>query len=279
MANISESGPGWTAPRRLDGKVAVVMGAGQSPGDGVGNGRAAAMRYAREGARVLAVDRSLQSAEETAALIRGEGFDCVARAADVTRDADLAAVMQDAKNRWGSLDILHNNVGISLAGGDAELTEVSEEAFDNVYRVNLRGTAFACKHALLIMREQRGGVIVNISSAAAVGRYPYAAYKATKAAVIALTEQLALQNASYGIRVNCVLPGLISTPMAVDTRARTWNQTREQVLSERIAKVPLGRLGTGWDVANAALFLASDEAAFVTGISMLVDGGRVLNRL
>lgn len=279
MANISESGPGWTASRRLDGKVAVVMGAGQSLGDGVGNGRAAAMRYAREGARILAVDRSLQSAEETAALIRAEGFDCVAMAADVTRDADLAAVMQDAKNRWGSLDILHNNVGISLAGGDAELTEVSEEAFDNVYRVNLRGTAFACKHALLIMREQRGGVIVNISSAAAVGRYPYAAYKATKAAVIALTEQLALQNASYGIRVNCVLPGLISTPMAVDTRARTWNQTREQVLSERIAKVPLGRLGTGWDVANAALFLASDEAAFVTGISMLVDGGRVLNRL
>lgn len=279
MANISACGPGWTASRRLDGKVAVVMGAGQSPGDGVGNGRAAAMRYAREGARVLAVDRSLQSAEETAALIRAEGFDCVARAADVTCDADLAAVMQDARERWGSLDILHNNVGVSLAGGDAELTEVSEEAFDNVYRINLRGTAFACKYALPIMREQRSGAIVNISSAAAVGRYPYAAYKATKAAVIALTEQLALQNAPYGIRVNCVLPGLISTPMAVDTRARTWSQTREQVLSERVAKVPLGRLGTGWDVANAALFLASDEAAFVTGISMLVDGGRVLNRL
>ncbi|OWT60299.1 SDR family NAD(P)-dependent oxidoreductase [Candidimonas nitroreducens] len=279
MVNSNERGPGWTAARRLDGKVAVVMGAGQSQGDGVGNGRAAAMRYAREGARVLAVDRSLQSAEETAALIRAEGFDCSAQAADVTCEADLVAVMQNARQRWGSLDVLHNNVGVSLAGGDAELTEVSAEAFDNIYRINLRGTAFACKHALPLMREQRSGAIVNISSAAAVGRYPYAAYKATKAAVIALTEQLALQNAPYGIRVNCVLPGLISTPMAVDTRARTWNQTREQVLSERVAKVPLGRLGTGWDVANAALFLASEEAAFVTGISMLVDGGRMLNRL
>jgi NAD(P)-dependent dehydrogenase (short-subunit alcohol dehydrogenase family) len=279
MTNTSERDPGWTASKRLDGKVAVVMGAGQSAGDGVGNGRAAAMRYAREGACVLAVDRSLESAEETAALIRKEGFDCVAQAADVTRDADLVATMESARERWGSLDVLHNNVGVSLAGGDAELTEVSEEAFDNIYRINLRGTAFACKHALIIMREQRSGAIVNISSAAAVGRYPYAAYKATKAAVIALTEQLALQNAPYGIRVNCVLPGLISTPMAVDTRARTWNQSREQVLAERVAKVPLGRLGSGWDVASAALFLASDEAAFVTGISMLVDGGRVLNRL
>lgn len=136
---------------------------------------------------------------------------------------------------------------MSLAGGDAELTEITEEAFDNIYRINLRGTAFACKHALLIMREQRSGVIINISSAAAVGRYPYAACKATKAGVVALTEQLALQNASHGICVNCVLPGLISTPMAVETRARTWNQSREQVLAERVAKVPLGCEGTGWE--------------------------------
>ena len=277
MAISSERGAGWTASQRLAGKVAVVVGAGQSPGEGFGNGRATAIRFAREGARVLAVDRDLQSAEETAELIRGEGFECLSFAADVTRDADLAAAMKEARERWGSLDILHNNVGVSLAGGDAELTEVSEEAFDNIYRINLRGTAFACKHALGIMREQRSGVIVNIASAAAVGRYPYAAYKATKAAVIALSEQLALQNAPYGIRVNCILPGLISTPMAVETRAKKWNQPREQVLAERIAKIPLGREGTSWDVANAALFLASDEAHFVTGISMLVDGGRVLN--
>jgi NAD(P)-dependent dehydrogenase (short-subunit alcohol dehydrogenase family) len=271
-------GEGWTAPRRLDGKVAVVIGAGQSPGEGVGNGRAAAMRFAREGARVLAADRSLESAEETAAMIRAEGFEAIAIAADVTRETDLEKAMLEARQRWGSLDILHNNVGVSLAGGDADLLDITEEAFDNVIRINLRGTAFACKHALKIMREQRSGSIVNISSAAAVGRYPYVAYKASKAGVIAMTEQLALQHAPFNIRVNCILPGLIQTPMAVETRARTWNQPREQVMAERDAKVPLGRQGTGWDVANAALYLASDESGFVTGVSLLVDGGRVLNR-
>ncbi|GAA4347094.1 SDR family NAD(P)-dependent oxidoreductase [Variovorax defluvii] len=275
----SRTGPGWTPGQRIAGRVAVVIGAGQSPGEGLGNGRAAAMRYAREGARVLSVDRNLESAEETAAMIRAEGFESQALAADVTREAELSAAIARATELWGSLDILHNNVGVSLAGGDAELTEITEEAFDNLYRINLRGTAFACKHALLAMRKQRSGAIVNISSAAGVGRYPYAAYKATKAGVIALTEQLALQNAPFGIRVNCVLPGLISTPMAVETRARTWGQSREQVLAERVAKIPLGREGLGWDVANAALFLASDEAAFITGVSLMVDGGRVLNRI
>jgi NAD(P)-dependent dehydrogenase (short-subunit alcohol dehydrogenase family) len=279
MVASSDRGPGWTAAKRLEGRVAVVIGAGQSPGEGVGNGRATALRFGREGARVLAVDRRLDSAEETAALIRAEGFESVAFAADVTRESDLAQAMAEAKRRWGSLDVLHNNVGVSLAGGDAELIEITEESFDNIYRINLRGTAFACKHALAIMREQRSGVIVNVSSAAALGRYPYAAYKATKAGVIALTEQLALQNAPFGIRANCILPGLIDTPMAVEARVKAWNQPREQVSAERSAKVPLGRQGTGWDVANAALFLASDEAHFITGVSLLVDGGRILNRI
>ena len=279
MVNEVNRGAGWTSPKRLDGKVAVVIGAGQSPGEGLGNGRAAALRFAREGARVLAVDRLIDAAEETAALIRHEGLDAVAFAADVTKEAELKEAIQLAHSRWGSLDVLHNNVGVSLAGGDADLMDISEEAFDNIYRINLRGTAFACKHAIAIMREQRSGAIVNVSSAAAVGRYPYAAYKATKAGVIALSEQLALQNAPYGIRINCVLPGLISTPMAVETRSKTWNQPREQVLAERVAKIPLGREGTAWDVANAALFLASDEANFVTGTALLVDGGRVLNRI
>jgi NAD(P)-dependent dehydrogenase (short-subunit alcohol dehydrogenase family) len=277
--HASNRGPGWTSSKRLDGKVAVVIGAGQSPGEGVGNGRAAAMRFAREGARVLAVDRSIDSAEETAALIRAEGFECISFAADVTRESDLAKAMKEAQGRWGSLDVLHNNVGVSLAAGDADLLDITEEAFDNVYRINLRGTAFACKHALQIMREQRCGAIINISSAAAVGTYPYVAYKASKAGVLAMTEQLALQNAPFNIRVNCILPGLIQTPMAVETRARNFNQPREQVMAERNAKVPLGRQGTGWDVANAALYLASDEASFVTGISLLVDGGRLLNRI
>jgi NAD(P)-dependent dehydrogenase (short-subunit alcohol dehydrogenase family) len=277
MMTASDRGPGWTPAKRLDGKVAVVIGAGQSPGEGVGNGRAAAMRFAREGARVLSVDRRLEAAEETAALIREEGFESVAFVADVTRESELAQAMRDAKGRWGSLDILHNNVGVSLAGGDADLLEITEEAFDNICRINLRGTVFACKHAIAIMRDQRSGAIVNVSSAAAVGRYPYVAYKATKAGVLALTQQLALQNAPFNIRANCILPGLIDTPMAVDTRARKFNQSRDQVVAERNAKIPLGRQGSGWDVANAALYLASEESSFVTGVSLLVDGGRVLN--
>ena len=276
-AKTSEEG--WTPAKRLEGKVAVVFGAGQSPGEGIGNGRAAAMRYAREGARVLAVNRSIGSAEETASMIEAEGFECVAFAADVKRESDIAAAIAEAKSRWGTIDILHNNVGVSLGGGDADILNVTEEAFDTIYQSNLRGTAFACKHALPIMREQRSGAIVNISSAAAVGLYPYAAYKATKAGVVALTEQLALQNAPFNIRVNCILPGLIDTPMAVETRSRKWNKPRDEVMAERKAKVPLGRQGTGWDVANLSLFLASDEAAFITGVSILVDGGRVLNRI
>lgn len=278
MTEKTDGALGWTAPKRLDGKVAVVFGAGQSPGEGLGNGRAAAIRFAREGARVLAVNRSIESAAETAEMIRKEGGEAVAFKADVQSEADIIAAIADAKRRWGSLDVLHNNVGVSLGGGDADLMDITEERFDNIYRSNLRGTAFTCKHAIAIMREQRSGAIVNVSSAAAVGLYPYAAYKATKAGVNALTEQLALQNAKYNIRVNAIMPGLIDTPMAVETRARQFNKPREQLLAERCAKVPLGRQGTGWDVANLALFLASDEAGFITGECILVDGGRIFNR-
>lgn len=279
MTTSRDSLEGRTPRLRLEGKVAVVFGAGQSPGEGVGNGRAAAMRFAREGARVVAANRSIDSAEETARLIREEGGEAIAFAADVTQESDLAAAIQEAHGRWGSLDILHNNVGVSLGGGDSDLMDITEERFDHIYRTNLRGTAFACKHALKVMRAQRSGAIVNVSSAAAVGLFPYAAYKATKAGVNALTEQLALQNAPYNIRVNAILPGLIDTPMAVATRSRLWNRTREDVMAERNAKVPLGRQGTGWDVANLALFLASDEASFITGECILVDGGRMLNRI
>lgn len=279
MSVSSDREPGWTSAKRLEGKVAVVIGAGQSPGEGIGNGRATAIRFAREGARVLAVNRSVESAEETALMIRDEGGEAVAFKADITREEEIIAAIGEAKNRWGSLDVLHNNVGVSLGGGDGDLMDITTDRFDNIYRTNLRGTAFACKHALTIMREQRSGAIVNVSSAAAVGFYPYVAYKATKAGVNALTEQLALQNAQYNVRVNAILPGLIDTPMAVETRARQWNKPREQLMAERNAKVPLGRQGSGWDVANLALFLASDEASFITGVCILVDGGRVLNRI
>jgi len=263
---------------RLAGKIAVIVGAGQSPGEGIGNGRATVLRFAQEGARILAVDRDLASAEETAALAAKEGGECVAFEADVTREATLAAAMAEAVKRWGRLDILHNNVGVSIAGGDKPLLELTEEAFDRVSAINLRGTIMACKHAVPIMRQQRAGAIVNISSVAAFeNTYPLVAYKATKAAMVAFTQQLALQNAEFGIRANVILPGLMNTPMAVDTRARASNRSRAEVAAERDAKVPLrGKQGTGWDIANAALFLVSDEADFITGAALPVDGGALV---
>src|SRR6201981_3780513 len=212
---------------RLDGKVAVIIGAGQSPGEGVGNGRATTLRFAQEGSRVLAVDRLIASAEETAAMATQQGGECVPFAADVTKEETLAAAIEAAQTRWGRIDILHNNVGVSIAGGDKPLDELSEEAFDRVCAINLRGTIMACNHVLPVMRLQRSGAIINISSVAArENSYPLVTYKATKAAMIAFTEQLALQNAPYGIRANSILPGLMDTPMAVDTRAGQQSQSR-----------------------------------------------------
>ena len=259
---------------RLKDRVAIVVGAGQSPGEGVGNGRATALTFAREGAKVLCVDHNLKSAEETVALIGRNQGTAVAFRADVTREAELKAMVADAHARWGRIDILHNNVGVSISGGDAELLEITEEAYDRCMAINLKSVILACKHVIPIMREQKSGAIVNISSMAAITTYPYVAYKASKSAMIAFTEQLAYQNAKYGIRANVILPGLMNTPMAVDTRAREFKKTRAQVEAERDAKVPLrGKMGTGWDVANAALFLASDEANFITGVTLPVDGG------
>jgi NAD(P)-dependent dehydrogenase (short-subunit alcohol dehydrogenase family) len=259
---------------RLLDKIAVVIGAGQSPGEGVGNGRATALRFAREGACVLAVDRNLASAEETAAMIATEGGQCLAFEADVTKEATLAAAIEFAVEHWQRIDILHNNVGVSIEGGDAKLEEITEAIFDRVSAINLRGTIMACKHALPFMREQRSGVILNISSIAAWIDYPLVTYKATKAALIAFTQQIAIQNAPFGVRANVILPGLMNTPMAVDTRVRSSGQSRAEIVAQRNAKVPLSnRMGTAWDVANAALFLASDEAQFITGVALPVDGG------
>jgi NAD(P)-dependent dehydrogenase (short-subunit alcohol dehydrogenase family) len=262
---------------RLEGKIAIIVGAGQSPGEGMGNGRATVLRFAREGAKVMAVDRNLASAEETAGMVKKDGGECVAFEADVTKEQTLAAAIAAAEKRWGRVDILHNNVGVSIAGGDASPLEITEEAFDRIVAINLRGTIMACKHVLPIMRKQRSGAIINISSVAAWENYPLVAYKATKAAMIAYTQQIAIQNAGFGIRANVILPGLMDTPMAVDTRARTSGRTRAEVAAERDAKVPLrNRMGTAWDVANAALFLASDEAGFITGVSLPVDGGAMV---
>lgn len=265
---------------RLAGKVAVIVGAGQGPGEGLGNGRATALLFARGGAKVLAVDLDLKSAQDTAALVKEDGGECVAFEADVTREASLQAAVNEAVKRWSRVDILHNNVGLSLAGGDANPLEITEAAFDRISAINLRGTIMACKHVLPVMRAQRSGAIINISSIAAwATNYPTVAYKATKAGMIAYTQQIATQNAEFGIRCNVILPGLIDTPMAVDTRARTWGKSREEVAAARDARVPLRRkMGTAWDVANAALFLASDEASFITGVALPVDGGSSLLR-
>jgi len=262
---------------RLAGKIAIIAGAGQSPGEGMGNGRATALRFAREGARLLAVDRDLASARETAERVAQAGGECLAYEADVTREGTLAGAVAFAHARWGRVDILHNNVGVSLGGGDTRLEDLTEETFDRISAINLRGTIMACKHVLPIMRAQRDGAIVNISSIAAWAQYPYVAYKVTKAALIAFTQQLAIQNAPYGVRANAILPGLMDTPMAVDTRVRASGRSRAEVAAERDAQVPLrGRMGNAWDVANAALFLASDEARFITGVALPVDGGALV---
>lgn len=259
---------------RLNDKVAMVVGAGQTPGPTMGNGRATALLFAREGARVLAVDRDLTSAEETVGLIREAGGVAEAVRADVLDEASLAAAVQGCVDRWERLDVLHNNVGISVAGGDASPTEITSEAFDQVMAVNLRGVVLACKHALPVMRAQGAGAIVNISSVAAWESYPWVGYKASKSAMIAYTKQLAIQNAEYGVRANAILPGLMDTPMAVDTRARAWGRSREAIAAERDARAPLrATMGTAWDVAHAALFLASEEATFITGAALPVDGG------
>jgi NAD(P)-dependent dehydrogenase (short-subunit alcohol dehydrogenase family) len=258
--------------KRVLGKAAIVVGGGQTPGQTVGNGRATAIVLGREGARVCIVDRHLVSAQETADMIRREGGEAWAHAADVTREADVATLVAATLERFGRVDILHNNVGASLALGDAVATDLTEEAFDRSLAVNLKATWLTCKHALPALREAHGS-IVNIASMAALNAYPLVGYKTTKAAVVALTENLAAHNARYGVRANSILPGLMNTPMAIESRVAAGTP-RAEVIAARDRRVPLGRrMGTGWDVAHAALFLHSDEASFITGVSLIVDGG------
>ncbi len=262
---------------RLEGKTAIIIGAGQNPGETVGNGRATALRFAQEGAKIMSVDRNLASAEETASMVRKAGGDAFAFEADVTKGATLAATIAEAHRRWGKIDILHYNVGVSLGGGDTTLLDFTEEIFDRCAAINLRGAIMACKYVIPIMRQQQSGVISMISSFAVIENNPLVAYKVTKAGMNAFTRQLAMDNAAWGIRANVIMPGLMDTPMAVDTRVRVTGKTRAEVESERNSRVPLRhKMGTGWDVANAALFLDSDEAGHITGVELLVDGGRSL---
>jgi NAD(P)-dependent dehydrogenase (short-subunit alcohol dehydrogenase family) len=256
---------------RLAGKAAIISGAGQTPGDTPGNGRAMALLFAREGARVLCADRVLERAEETAALVRGEGGEAWAIQADVTRAADVAAMVAEALGRMGRIDVLVNNVGIG--GGDGPAHRVEEAAFDRTINVNLKGTWLVTKAVLAVMREQKAGSIVNISSLAARAGGIQVAYEVSKAAVNRLTAHVAISQARYGIRCNAVQPGLMDTPMAVAGIAGASGRTQDEVRAERDARVPLGgKMGTAWDTAHAALFLASDDAKFISGAVLPVDG-------
>jgi NAD(P)-dependent dehydrogenase (short-subunit alcohol dehydrogenase family) len=255
---------------RLDGRVALVFGAGSS-GPGWGNGKAAAVLYAREGARVVAVDLDARAAEETAGIIAGEGNQAIALSGDVTRAAEVAAIVEEAASRFGAIDILHNNVGITDMG---DIASISEERWRRVMDVNLTGVFLACRQAIPIMQRRGKGAIVNISSiaGAVINPYPYFSYFASKAGLNHFTRALAVQYARDGIRANAIMPGLMDTPM-VRAQIRGQYADEEEMRRKRDAMSPTGRMGTAWDVAKAAVFLASDDASYINGVCLPVDGG------
>ena len=248
---------------RLAGKVAIVTGAG-SRGEGIGNGRAAAVLFAREGAKVLLVDQTQKAAEGTLEMIRGEKGEAEIFEADVTRSADCEAMVADAVRRWGRLDILDNNVGI---GGRATVVEVDEAEWDHLMKVNVTSMMLTSKHAIPAMVENGSGAIVNISSISALRPRGLTPYSVSKGAVIALTRAMAIDHAPQGIRVNCIAPGPVYTPMVYSGGMSADLRERRRRAS------PLNVEGTGWDIGYAALFLCSDEARYITGVVLAVDGG------
>ena len=258
--------------KRLEGKVAIVVGAGTTPGDTLGNGRATAMLFAREGAAVLLVDRDADSARETGSMIESEGGKSAVCEANVTRADDCERMAQTCMQLFGRIDILHNNVGIAAMGGPVELSEAD---WDRVVDTNLKAMFLTCKYVLPHMEQQSRGAIVNISSMAAARFAPYAmlSYSASKAGVNALTRSIAMQYATRGIRANAIMPGLIRTPMAIEGITAATGIAKADLIRMRDAAVPMKHMGEAWDVAYAALFLASDEAKYITGVVLPVDGG------
>jgi len=260
---------------RLRGKVAIVVGAG-SIGPGWGNGKAIAVTFAREGAKVLCVDIDPAAAEETVGIIRGEGGEARLFQADVKKSANVAATTEECMKAYGRIDVLDNNVGIAAVGG---VVEVSEEEWDRVMAINLKSCFFAMKHVIPVMEKQGGGSIVNISSIAGI-RYTdvlHATYYASKAAMNHLTRTTAVQYAPKRIRVNAILPGLMETPMVLKSAGLAAAYGGEEELwKARARQVPMGFGGNAWDVAYGALYLASDESRYVTGIQLVVDGGVTL---
>ena len=257
---------------RLAGKTAVVVGAGQQPGETIGNGKAIALTFAREGAEVLCVDRDQARAEETVTEIAAAGGTAFALAADIVTDAET--IVAAALARWGRIDICLDNVGIGH-GGDGPAHAHDDDAFDTVFAVNFTGARRLVKAVLAPMREAGAGSIVLVSSLASTAGANMVAYEISKAALNRLATATALGSAKRGVRCNAILPGLIDTPMGVGGTAARDGRDLAAQRAARSAAVPLkGGMGTAWDVANAALFLASDEARFVTGALLPVDGGQ-----
>jgi NAD(P)-dependent dehydrogenase (short-subunit alcohol dehydrogenase family) len=254
----------------LKDKVAILFGAG-SIGPGWGNGKATAVLFARNGAHVLCVDVKPEAAQETVDIIRGEGGVATGLACDVTNSQAVSDVVDEVIRQHGRIDVLHNNVGYATMGGPVELDEA---AWHRTIDLNLTSCFITCKHVLPHMLQRRSGAIVNVSSVAAIRYtgYPYVAYYAAKAAVNNFTMGLALQYAKDGIRVNAVMPGLMNTPLIFQQISGQYRDAEEMVKA-RNAACPMGRMGTAWDVAKAALFLASDQAEYITGVSLPVDGG------
>lgn len=260
---------------RVDGKIALVIGAG-SVGDGYGNGKAAAVLYAHEGAKIFAVDIDGDAVAETKKIIEDEGGACIAHTGDAMQSEQVEAMAAACLAEYGRIDILHNNCGGSIPGGPVEL---SEEDWDFQIDFNLKTAFIACKHVLPIMEKQGKGAIVNISSIASmtnIGR-DLCAYQASKAGLVQFSHAIAFQYAVKGVRVNCVVPGLMHTPL-VEARVagQAYKGDVARAIADRDAMCPTGKMGDAWDVAYAALYLASDEAKYVTGAEILVDGGVTL---
>jgi len=247
---------------RLKDKVAIVTGAG-SIRPGMGNGKATAILFAREGAKVACIDRNLEAAEETANMIKSEGGEAIAIQADVTQESDAKKLVEATISKYGKLDILFNNVG-GVYGSTG--LKVTVEDWDATMALNLKSVLLVCKYAVPEMIKAGGGTIVNNASMAAYHSHPLYAYSASKAGVIALTRCLAAGLAGHNIRVNCVAPGLMDTPMV----APIMNENRIRLVQER---VPLGRHGKAEETAYTVLFLASPEASYITGQTIPVDGG------
>jgi len=259
---------------RLKGKVAMVVGAG-SIGPGWGNGKATAVTFAREGAQVFCVDRNAAAAEETVKIIAGEGGKAMTFTADVSKAAEVEAMVAACLKAYGRIDVLHNNVGIAEVGS---VVDVGESEWDRVFAVNLKSAYLAMKHVIPIMVKQGGGSIINISSIASIRHVgiSYVSYGASKAAMNQMTRTTAVEYAPHHVRVNAILPGLMKTPMVEHSAGLAASYAKGDVAAmwrARDAQVPMGHMGEAWDVANAALFLASDEARYITAVTLPVDAG------